>query len=68
MTVGAALEAAAEGIKLTSKIMDALHKERSEELENEWEKDLPELTKAIADNDADRVRAISAKYKRRVQN
>ena len=66
MTLVSALAAATEGIKLTSKIMDALHKERSEELKDEWEKDLPELTKAIADNDIDRVRAISAKYANRV--
>jgi len=49
-------------LQLLYMALKALNKNKSEKFENEWEKDIPKLTKAVKDGDIDTIRDITAKY------
>ena len=62
MTVGAILLAATEAMKLTEKVVDALHKDKSEKLREDWEHDKTQLAEAVERGDLDAIRRITARW------
>ena len=49
-------------INLLYEVFKKINKDKSEKFTNEWEKDLPELTKAVKVGDIDTIARITAKY------
>lgn len=62
VAAGTVLVAALEAMKLTEKIVEAIHKDKSEKLREKWEKDKAELAEAVAAGDLELIRSISARW------